>query len=72
MYMQKKSNNQGQLVQADVGQNFWLLLNPMHVEGPVYLNPLPHMPVLGSSNSAANKDINVKNIDSWGYNFLIE
>ena len=22
-----------------------------------YINPLPHMPILGSSNSAANKDM---------------
>ena len=30
------------------------------------------MPILGSSNSAANKDMMSKNIDKWGYNFLIE
>ena len=29
----------------------------MIVCGPVQINPLPHMPILGSSNSAANKDI---------------
>ena len=36
---------------------------------------LPHMPISGrgSSNLAANKDMNhVKNIDKWGYSFLIE
>ena len=37
----------------------------------INFNPLPHMPVLGSSNSAENKD-DVKNIDKWGYNCLIE
>ena len=37
----------------------------------VYINPLPHMPILGSSNSAANKD-NVKNMDIWGYSYLTE
>ena len=37
------------------------------------VNPLPHMPILGPSNSAANKDMSdVKNIDKWGYNFQIE
>ena len=30
------------------------------------------MPILDSLNSAANKDIMVKNIDKWGYSFLIE
>ena len=31
------------------------------------------MPILGSSNSAANKDnYDVKKTDKWGYNFLIE
>ena len=34
-----------------------------------YFNLLP-MPILGSSNSAANKDI--KSMDKWGYNYLIE
>ena len=29
------------------------------------------MPIFGSSNSAANKD-DVKNMDKWEYNFLIE
>ena len=31
-----------------------------------WFNPLPHMPVLGSSNSAANKNMDVKNMDKWG------
>ena len=33
------------------------------------------MPILGSSNSEddeANKDDDVKNINKWGYSFLIE
>ena len=30
------------------------------------------MPVLGSSNSAANKDIMSKIMDKWGYIFLID
>ena len=34
--------------------------------------PLPQMPILGSSDSAANKNMIFKNIDKWGYNFLIE
>ena len=29
------------------------------------LNPLPDMPILGSSNSAANKDMMSKNMDKW-------
>ena len=33
-------------------------------------NPLPDMPILSSTNSAANKD--VKNMDKWGYSYLIE
>ena len=36
------------------------------------LNPLPHMPILGSSSSAANKDMMSKNMDKWGYSYLIE
>ena len=32
----------------------------------------PHMPILGSSNSAANTDMTSKNIAKWGYVFLIE
>ena len=37
------------------------------------INPSPDMPVLDSSNSAANKDnYNVKNMDKWGYIYLIE
>ena len=34
------------------------------------VNPLPHMPILGSSNSAVNR-YDVKNMDKWGYNYLI-
>ena len=31
------------------------------------------MPIFESSNSAANKDnYDVKNLDKWGYNYLIE
>ena len=37
-----------------------------------YLNPLPDKPILGSSNSAAKKKYDVKNMDKWGYNHLIE
>ena len=29
-------------------------------------NPLPDMPILGFSNSAANKDMMEKNRDKWG------
>ena len=39
------------------------------------VNSLPHMPILGSSNSAAKKKkkrYNVKNMDKWGYNYLTE
>ena len=36
------------------------------------VNPLPDMPILGSSISAANEDNDVKNMDKWGYNYLIE
>ena len=35
-------------------------------------NPLPQMPILGSTNSAENKDYDVKNMDQRGYNYLIE
>ena len=35
-------------------------------------NPLPQMPILGSSNSAANKNMMLKNMDKCGYNYLIE
>ena len=37
-------------------------------------NPLPDKVILGFSNSAANKDnfYDVKNMDKWGYNYLIE
>ena len=30
------------------------------------------MSIVTSFNPAANDDIDVKNIDKWGYNFLIE
>ena len=30
------------------------------------------MPILGSSNSAANTEYDIKNMDKWKYNFLIE
>ena len=30
------------------------------------------MPIEGSSNSAANKDIMSMNMDEWGYSYLIE
>ena len=30
------------------------------------------MPILGSSNSVAKKRYDIKNIDKWGYNSLIE
>ena len=33
------------------------------------VNSLPHMPIVGSSNSAANKDMVSKNMDKWGYKF---
>ena len=36
--------------------------------GFMVFNSLPHMPILGSSNPAANFD--VKNMDKWGYNYL--
>ena len=36
------------------------------------INPLPYMPILGLSNSAANKKSDVKYIDNWGCDFLIE
>ena len=39
---------------------------------PVF-NPLPDIPILDSSNSAANKDnYDVKNMDKQGYIYLIE
>ena len=34
------------------------------------VNPLPDMPVLSSSNSIVNR-YDVKNIDKWGYCYLI-
>ena len=37
------------------------------------LNSLPDMPILGSSNSAANEDnYDVKNMYKWVYNYLTE
>ena len=37
------------------------------------LNPFRDMPILGSSDSAANKDVcDVKNMDKWGYKYLIQ
>ena len=30
------------------------------------------MPILGSSNSASNERHDVKNMDEWGYSYLIE
>ena len=41
-------------------------------EDTLYFNPLPHMPILSSSNSAANQKYDVINNDKWVYNFLIE
>ena len=35
-------------------------------------NLLPHMPILGSANSAANKDTVSKIWTNGGYNYLIE
>ena len=34
----------------------------------VGINPLPDKPILGSSNSAANKRYDVKNMDKWEFN----
>ena len=36
-----------------------------------FLNSLPHLPILGFSNSAANKR-HIKNMDKWGYNYVTE
>ena len=36
------------------------------------VNPLSHMSILGSSNSAANKDMMSKIMTNGGYNYLIE
>ena len=33
----------------------------------IFFNSLPHMAILGSSNSAANKDMMSKNTGKWGY-----
>ena len=45
-----------------------------HVTGLVWkrVNPLRDMPILGSSNSKATKDMMSKKMDKWGYNYLIE
>ena len=37
-----------------------------------FVNPLPDMPILDSSNSAANKDLMEKSMDRKGYNYLLE
>ena len=37
----------------------------------MHFNRLPDMPILGSSNSAANKDMMSKLWTKWGYNNLI-
>ena len=37
----------------------------------MWLNPLRNMLILGSSISAANKDMRAKKKDKWGYNYLI-
>ena len=34
--------------------------------------PLPHVSILGSSNSTEKKIYDVKNMDKWGYNYPIE
>ena len=36
-----------------------------------FINPLPHMPILGFFNSAANENIMQKH-GQMGYNYLIE
>ena len=36
------------------------------------VNPLPHMPILGFSNSAVNKDMMSKIWTDEGYNYLLE
>ena len=46
------------------------LLNFSRLEGLV--NPLPYMPILGSSSSAENKHNDGKNMDEWGYNYLLK
>ena len=35
------------------------------------INPLPHMVILGSTNTAANRDMMYKNMEKWGYNYMI-
>ena len=46
-----KSINHGQPLQADHSRNFPLLPDFLCI------NPLPHMPLLASSNTAPNKDM---------------
>ena len=36
------------------------------------MNPLPDMLILGASSSMANKDMISKNMNKWGYSYLIE
>ena len=39
----------------------------------MFVNSLPNMSILRPSNSAANKDnYDIKNMDKWGYSYLIE
>ena len=42
------------------------------LNGATVFNPLPHLPILGSSNSAPNKHMMRKIWGKWGYNYLIE
>ena len=46
-----------------------MLLVRLHVYRSI--NPQPHMAILGSINSAANRDMMSKKMDKWGYNYLI-
>ena len=39
------------------GQRDWLMDEQIDMIMARMINPLPHMPILGSSNSAANKDM---------------
>ena len=61
-----KSVHQCQPAQADMNRHFLLLVNFLQSERPYYpsihlvVDPLPDMPILGSSNSAANKDMTSK------------
>ena len=47
-------------------------ITPFYVVLFLYLNPLPNMPILGSSNLAANKDMMAKIWTKGGNNYLIE